>query len=272
MPILDRPEGHLWYDVTDVVPPWTRPKQTVLFLNGLAVDSDIWVTWLPELAGRFRIVRTDLRGFGRSFVPESGAPWSVQLIARDVLDVMAAVGVEKVHFVGESTGGTVGLHMAASHPGRLASLTTVSAAHRGGEIRRAQELVAELATLGMAGWSEKLMPLRFHAGTLAEPMWRWFRDVQAGSVMHACADLVRMLVAVDLTADLPSIRVPTLILAPDDSPFVRVEQQLERLRAIAGSELHVVAGARHGVAHSHGVHCARVLADFIDRRAAAAAA
>ena len=47
-------------------------QETVLFLNGLAIDSDIWVTWLPALVDRYRIVRTDLRGFGRSFVPAAG--------------------------------------------------------------------------------------------------------------------------------------------------------------------------------------------------------
>jgi pimeloyl-ACP methyl ester carboxylesterase len=97
-------------------------------------------------------------------------------------------------------------------------------------------------------------------------MWRWFHDVQRSSAPHACADLVDMLVGADLTAALPGIRVPMLILAPDDSPFVTVEQQVERLRAVPGSELQVIAGARHGLAHSHGRQCARALRDFLGRR------
>ena len=79
MTMLKRPQGDLYYDVCDIVPPWAT-KETILFLNGLAINSDIWVTWLPELADRYRIVRTDLRGFGRSFVPAKGAPWSIDLI------------------------------------------------------------------------------------------------------------------------------------------------------------------------------------------------
>lgn len=267
MSMLKRPEGDLYYDVCDIVPPWVAPKETILFLNGLAIDSDIWVTWLPELADRYRIVRTDLRGFGRSFVPARGAPWTIELIARDVLDVMKAVGVERAHFVGESTGGTVGLHMAAHHAAKLASITTVSAAHRGGAIQRSKALRDDVERLGMETWSETLMPLRFHPGGVTPPMWQWFHDVQRNSAPHACADLVDMLVGADLTAALPSIRVPMLILAPDDSPFVTVEQQLERLRTVPGSELQVVAGARHGLAHSHGPHCARVLREFLERRA-----
>lgn len=266
MPMLERPEGALYYDICDIVPPWRAPRETILFLNGLAIDSDIWVTWLPGLVNRYRVLRTDLRGFGRSFVPEKGALWSVEEIARDVLDVMAAAGVERVHFVGESTGGTVGCYLAAHHPDALLTLTTVSAAHRGGTIERARIVRDDVAALGMDDWSEKLMPLRFHDGSLSEEMYRWFHDVQRGSAPHACIDLVDMLVAADLTALLPEIRVPTLVLAPDDSPFVSVEAQVERLRAIPESELHVVAGARHGVAHSHGPECAQALRDFLRRR------
>ena len=268
--MVEGSDGELYYEICDIVPPWRQPAETILFLNGLAIDADIWVTWLPELVGRYRILRTDLRGFGRSFVPQPGAPWSLERIARDVREVMAAAGVERVHFVGESTGGTVGLYLAAHEPRALLSLTTVSAAHRGGSINRAQRLRDDIAAIGMDAWSEDLMRLRFTEGALSERMLRWFHDVQRGSAPHACVDLVDMLVSADLTSSLDSIHVPTLILAPDDSPFVSVETQVERLRAIPASELHVVAGARHGVAFSHGPECARVLSDFLRRRSPSA--
>ncbi len=268
MPMLERPEGSLYYDVCDIVPPWIEPKETILFHHGLAIDGDIWVTWLPELAGRYRILRMDMRGFGRSFVPEPGAPWSIGLLARDVLDVMQAAETPRVHFVGESTGGTLGIYLAATHPEAIQTLTTVSAAHRGGSIQLAGQLRDDIAVLGMDGWSEKLMGRRFHGGGLSPEMYRWFHDVQRGSAPHACADLVEMLVGTDLSALLPQVSAPTLILAPDDSPFVPVEMQVERLRAIPGSELQIIAGSRHGVSHSHGIECARALRNFLRRKAA----
>jgi pimeloyl-ACP methyl ester carboxylesterase len=267
MPILERAEGNIYYEISDLVPPWQAPIETILFLNGLAIDHDIWVTWLPELADRYRIIRTDLRGFGRSFVPTGAAGWSIEQIAEDVLQVMAAAGVERVHFVGESTGGTVGLYMAAHHTEALATLTTVSAAHRGGSIQRAQQLRDDVAALGMDRWSEKLMGLRFHEGSLSKPMYDWFHEVQRGSAPEACVDLVDMLVQVDLTSALPEIGIATLAIVPDDSPFVSVEEQAARWRAMPDCELHVVAGSRHGVSFSHGVECARALRDFLARHA-----
>ena len=263
MPILERSNGNLYYDVCDIVPPW-QDKETVLFLNGLSIDSDIWVTWLPTLVDRYRIIRIDMRGFGRSFVPPSGSAWNIADIAQDVLDVMAATGTERVHFVGESTGGTVGLHLGAEHAQKLLSLTTVSTAHRGGSIGRSKALRDDVKALGMDAWSEKVMGLRFHRDALSEEMHAWFHDVQRNSAAHACVDLVDMLVACDLTEQLPNIAVATLIIAPDDSPFVSVEPQVERLRAMPNAKLAVIANSRHGVSHSHGPECARILRRFID--------
>jgi 3-oxoadipate enol-lactonase len=265
MPLLKRPEGDLYYDVCDIVPPWVENKQTILFLNGLAMNSDIWVTWLPELVPCYRVIRTDLRGFGRSFVPGKTDPWSLELIAQDVLAVMQATDTGQIHFVGESTGGTVGMYMAIEHPQALASLTPVSAAHAGGSINMADRLRDEIAEIGMDAWSERLMGRRFHPGTITEPMHRWFHDVQRASVPHVCVDLANMLIAMDLTDRLGEIKVPTLILSPDDSPFVVGEEQVKRLRAIPNSILHVVANSRHGVSHSHGPECGRALRDFLVR-------
>ena len=64
MPMLERPEGDIHYEVCDIVPPWVEARETIFFLHGLAIDSDIWVTWLPTLADRYRIVRMDLLSAG----------------------------------------------------------------------------------------------------------------------------------------------------------------------------------------------------------------
>ena len=265
MSLHSRADGTcLFYDVCDTVPPWIDTKETILFVNGLAIDSDIWVTWLPTLADKYRIVRTDLRGFGKSFRPAAGDTWSMAALAQDVMDIMEACDCERIHFVGESTGGTLGLYIAAEHPELLTSLTTVSAAHAGGSIENSKLLRDEVESLGMDAWSEKLMGLRFYPDALPDSMYRWFDTVQRGSTPHCCVDLVDMLVSTDLTAALPTIQTPTLIVAPDNSPFVSVEQQVERLRAMPNARLEVIARSRHGVSHSHGPQCARALRAFLD--------
>ena len=66
--------------------------------------------------------------------------------------------------------------------------------------------------------------------------------------------------------ELAELRVPTLLLAPGQSPFVPLPVMEEMHAAIPGSELRVFAGARHGLPYSHGAACGRALRDFHDRR------
>ena len=81
--------------------------------------------------------------------------------------------------------------------------------------------------------------------------------------MLALADV---LMGTDLTAELGRIRVPTLLLAPGQSPFVPLAVMEEMHAAIPGSELQVFANARHGLPFSHGTACGRALRDFHARR------
>jgi len=76
MPTLDRPGGPLHYEVTDVTAPWAGEPETILFHHGVGITGDIWLEWLPPLADRYRLVRLDVRGFGRSSVPGPGFGWS----------------------------------------------------------------------------------------------------------------------------------------------------------------------------------------------------
>lgn len=64
--VLKRPDGcELFYIVDDFTDPW-RPAQTVLLVHGLAESTEAWRAWVPHFSGQYRVVRVDLRGFGRS--------------------------------------------------------------------------------------------------------------------------------------------------------------------------------------------------------------
>ncbi|MFF2626957.1 alpha/beta fold hydrolase [Kitasatospora griseola] len=81
-------------------------------------DSRIWDGLWPELAARHRLVRYDVRGYGRS--PEPVAGYSNLADLHAVLD---RFGLDRVHLVGCSMGGGTSLGFALRHPGRVASLT-----------------------------------------------------------------------------------------------------------------------------------------------------
>jgi pimeloyl-ACP methyl ester carboxylesterase len=262
---LERPGGPLHYEVTDITAPWRGEPETILFHHGVGITGDIWLEWLAPLADRYRLVRFDARGFGRSAVPGPGFGWSMALLAEDALAVARAAGATRFHYVGESLGGTLGLFLAIHHPDALLSLTTVSTAHRGGSIQRVHEWRAYIADHGMAAWSRMMMDLRMAPDAPARSR-EWFDREQAQCSADAILDLADVLVATDLTERLGGITAPTLVLHPDASPFIPLAMALALHAGIPRSEMRIFPGARHALAHTHAVACATALREFLARR------
>jgi len=245
---LDRPGGALHFEVIDATPRWAGAAPLIVFHHGIGATADIWADWLPALVDRYRIARFDTMGFGRSAVAR-------------------AAGEGRFHFVGESLGGTVGLALASRHPDALVSLTASNASHRGGSIQRAREWREFICARGMAAWAEMMTPLRLDRAGVTDGQWRWFERAQAEASPDSVLDLADLLIGADLSPRLVGIRVPTLLLAPAQSPFVPLAVMEEIHAGIRGSELQVFADARHGLPCSHGAACGRALRAFLDRRA-----
>src|SRR5262245_30691567 len=182
MPTVDRGDAQLFYETIDLVPPWVENPDTILFHHGLGVTSAVWAEWLPVLAGQFRLVRFDLRGFGGSTIPSSSYRWTLEALADDTLAVARSAGVERFHFVGESLGGIMGYWFAIHRPEVLRTMTSVSSSHRG---KRIQGGIDEWRSLvereGMSGWSTMMMERRFAPGALDPAQYAWFDRMQAAT-------------------------------------------------------------------------------------------
>ena len=55
----------MYYQVDNYTDPWTEPE-TIVLLHGNSENSDVWYGWIPHLARHYRVVRPDMRGFGRA--------------------------------------------------------------------------------------------------------------------------------------------------------------------------------------------------------------
>jgi pimeloyl-ACP methyl ester carboxylesterase len=98
----------------------------VVLVHGGLVDSRLWDDQMRPLARRFRVVRYDLRGFGRS-APATGS-FSPLEDLRGLLDFLR---IEKASLVGLSLGGIVSADFALEHPERVERLVLVGAGLRG---------------------------------------------------------------------------------------------------------------------------------------------
>lgn len=80
-------------------------------------DSRIWDGLLPALTPKYRVIRYDARGFGRS--PGPGVKFS---LLRDLVAVLSHFGVERAAFVGCSQGGASALGLAVEEPSLVSAL------------------------------------------------------------------------------------------------------------------------------------------------------
>jgi 3-oxoadipate enol-lactonase len=118
---VDVEHGTLWYEGAGDGPA------VVLIHPGLW-DARAWDAQFHIFAQRYRVVRYDLRGYGRSSRPEPGVAYSH---VRDLAAVLDAAKIDRTAIVGCSIGGAIALDFALTHPDRVTALV-VAAAPLGG--------------------------------------------------------------------------------------------------------------------------------------------
>jgi 3-oxoadipate enol-lactonase len=120
----------------------------VVLVHGHPFDRSLWQPQVSALAGRFRVVAPDLRGFGES--PETAGVVTISDHADDVEKLLGRLGVDQAAVVGLSMGGLVAMELVTRNPKRWWALglvaTTaepVTAQERRGRRERADQIERE---------------------------------------------------------------------------------------------------------------------------------
>ncbi|NJL94907.1 MAG: alpha/beta hydrolase [Anaerolineae bacterium] len=102
----------------------------VILLHGF---PEFWYGWhhqIPALAAAgFRVIVPDQRGYHLSDKPPQRAAYTLDQLANDSLNLMAALGHAQVHLVGHDWGAAVAWELAEMHPQYLRSLTILNVPH-----------------------------------------------------------------------------------------------------------------------------------------------
>jgi pimeloyl-ACP methyl ester carboxylesterase len=113
-------DAQLYYDIHGPADGPLNAHPLLLVHAGVA-DARMWDAQLPDFAQEYRVIRLDLRGFGRTAMP--GGSYSNHADLRGLLDYLE---VDRAHVVGLSFGGRVALDFALSYPDRLDRLVLAS--------------------------------------------------------------------------------------------------------------------------------------------------
>lgn len=98
--------------------------ETILMIHGFGADKDNWLRFSRLLTARYHVVALDLPGFGDSSKPEASYDVGTQV---ERLNAFAkAIGLHKLHLIGNSMGGHIAALYAARHPEEVLSVALLN--------------------------------------------------------------------------------------------------------------------------------------------------
>ena len=220
---------------------------------------------MAALPMRFKVIRLDLRGHGGSGLIE--APITVQDLARDVTDVMDALGVRTAAIAGFSLGGLIAQSIALESPERVSKLVLVATvagrtadeqARSAGRIDVVREKGLEFIAVGNREFWFSDAFRRDHPDAV-EARVRQFMACDPASYLHAFAVFAKG----DFVDRLGGIRSPTLVIAGEFDAAATARMARLMHERIAGSRLEILAGMRHAVLIECPERVAGRMADFL---------
>lgn len=257
------------YELIDLTPPWrATPPETVLLHHGYARNLLFWQAWVPLLADRYRVLRFDARGCGGTTRTPPGERYAIDQFVRDAIGLLDVLEIERVHWVGESSGGIVGLTAALEHPGRLDTLTLCDTPFkRPEEITRIYTLgetdrAAAFAKHGVAGWCRQTLGYRLDLTRATPELCDWYCEQMGRTPPDIAAALELMIRRGDLWARLPEVRTPTLILAGENSPIAGAAMVAAMQERLPRAQWRRFAGYGHGVNLLAPAECVGAMREF----------
>lgn len=257
-----------FYELDDFTPPWLTPT-TILIQHGLGRNSKFWRHWPPTLGTTWRLIRRDLPGHGESGDPGQDYSWTMDTLVSELAEFLDKLGIQQIHYLGESTGGMLGIAFAARYPLRVRSLTLCASPTTIGPA--AQKLFAfghsdwqtAIRTLGSYGWGSELASIGGTMGNMSPNQREWTLN-QIGKIPDSVlVGYSRLVSQTDVAPLLNQIRTPTLILAPTRSAATPMEQQLVLQQAIPGAQLVAIDGAAHEIYIDRARECMGALQHFL---------
>jgi pimeloyl-ACP methyl ester carboxylesterase len=270
MPILKSPGLELYYEVDDYTDPWTTPE-TILLLHGNCESGAAWYAWMPRLTRKYRVVRPDMRGFGRSTPMARDFKWTLDVIIDDYIRLMDELGIDRFHLVGAKIGGTIARAFAARRASRVATLTVIGTPppFRPGAKERLPEWTEEFETKGIEHWARRSMAGRLGGGFPAEGV-EWWTQFMGRTALSSQLGFIHTIACADITPDMPNIACPALVITTEESGLGSVAQTRAWQTTIRNSSLVVLPGNSYHVAATDPELCAQATLDFIARHPVAA--
>jgi pimeloyl-ACP methyl ester carboxylesterase len=219
----------------------------LVLMHGIAGNISAWRTQIDDLCDAYDVIAWDAPGYGRSDDPPS------DLTMAEYADYLAgfldALGIERVHLLGQSWGGVLAQHFYGAYPARVRSLILSDTTLGGDATRpdtetRLQGRIKTASTMTAAEFARARAPQLL----APDPPADLLAEVEAMLAQTHMAGFRNAAIALahsDTRAVLPRIVVPTLVLCGERDQVTPPALGTRLIDAIPGARLVVFAGAGH---------------------------
>lgn len=210
-----------------------------------AADHRYWDHHLPAFEG-FRILRHDARGHGASDAPSG--PYSLAMMAQDLIGLLDALSIARVHLCGVSMGGMIAQTAAITHPDRFTSLALVNtiSEYNAGQVAAWKDRVAQVRNEGIEPVCAPLMARWFSDAAAADrgPGYTYMEERIANMAPHSFVAVIEAMTGLNTTEGLAALDMPSCVIATKDDPGVPTSAS-ERMATQLGLSPHWIGPARH---------------------------
>ena len=243
----------------------------VLMIHGSGPGVSAWANWrqaIPALAGSRRVIAPDMVGFGYTDRP-AGIEYSMDTWVRQGLDLLDALGLERVHLVGNSFGGALAMALAIRAPERVQRLVLMGSVGVPFPITEGLDAVWGYqasfenmrSIMDYFAWSRELVTdelakLRYEASIRPG-----FQESFAAMFPAPRQRWIEALASAE--ADIRALPHETLIIHGREDKVIPLSNSLTLADWIPNAQLHVFGHCGHWTQIEHSARFNRLVGDFL---------
>ncbi|WP_236787856.1 alpha/beta fold hydrolase [Amycolatopsis sp. GM8] len=249
---------------------WTRPGPVTVITHGGGPGCHALADFgaVAERLGDRPVLLVDLPGYGGSALPVAAGPRYASMAAA-LWRLLAALGITAAHLVGQSLGGPVSLHLAATEPGLVRRIVLIGAqefGEGGGTPVGARAREKYYADPNPEAMRELMATLEWHdptriPGELVEKRYR--ASITAASLAVA-GDPARRGTPDSVVEYLPRVAAPVLFVWGSDDPFGSPERAVSLRGLLPRADAVVLGGTAHHPQSERPGEVAAFITTFLD--------
>ena len=228
-----------------------KGKDLVL-IHGFTDNLNMWFNQAPEFSKQYRVLRYDVRGFGQT--EKAQGPYSMDLFADDLHELLKAIGLQSACILGYSMGGRIALEFCMKYPQEAAGLVlanSVVGAPTTPDREERTKMMIEMIQNGNNELISEIMTVNSFSPGFKEKDLTTFNQYKAIKLQNDPSGYLPVMMAMGAAAivpvDLNLVKCPVLMLAGTADNFMPLNAAEEMHKTMKGSVLktfptgHIVA-------------------------------